>query len=693
MHSTPKKIRRDHAWYALRRTLPVWSFEENLKELVEYLPRCGVNEIWVKIDTEDFSHGQVPLEWARRYQECLFKIKEAMDGIGVLYSLNPWITTGMTDRGRNAHDLLPGLKTTVSNKGTKMNVWACPYSEVWRDHTDKLWTLYAQTRPHVIWLEDDIRTFEYEAQEFTCFCPEHMKRFSQRVGQKVTRQELAAAIIKPGKPHRWRKVFLDMQAEGRNDLAGFLAGIVHRTSPETSLGLMSSPPRAHCLEGRRWGEFCEALADGQAFYCRPSLANYWEGTMRGFYHTQDSIKLTRHCLPAGTSEQAEVENAPMTRYADSATYTFLKMAISFAMGCEAVALNLYDHCGTPMETEGAFGRMMSKKKPFLEALAKYSQQPGRYRGVQILHHDKAAYHKRLDKTSVHKDLTEDGYFTVPMLESHGISTIYDDAEVVATSGQVLEAYSDSEIRQILSRGLLLDGSAAYVLFRRGFGKEIGLKFIDKPKNMYTLQGVYAAEELFNKKFGGADKKFMTMVYRDREPVSFALLHPVKTAEIISRVVDADARRHTVCMYAYENKCGGRVAVHAVDLASAYCESFNHPFRAESLQKVVRWLGRGQVPVFARGEGVYPWVLRKDFGEETLLGFFNLTLDAWRFVELELSEKRSVDRLQVLSQAGRWKTDSALAAGKSAGRYTVRYDKPVPYDAPLFVRVRWKQTFG
>ena len=31
-----------HAWYALRRTLPTWSFEDNLKELVELLPRYGL---------------------------------------------------------------------------------------------------------------------------------------------------------------------------------------------------------------------------------------------------------------------------------------------------------------------------------------------------------------------------------------------------------------------------------------------------------------------------------------------------------------------------------------------------------------------------------------------------------------------------------------------------------------------------
>ena len=68
----------NNAWYALRRTLPTWSFEENLRELIEFLPRYQVDEIIVKVDTEEFSHGQPPLDWVREYQPKLFSIKTAM---------------------------------------------------------------------------------------------------------------------------------------------------------------------------------------------------------------------------------------------------------------------------------------------------------------------------------------------------------------------------------------------------------------------------------------------------------------------------------------------------------------------------------------------------------------------------------------------------------------------------------------
>jgi len=95
-----------HAWYALRRTLPTWSFEENLAELVECLPRYGVDEVIVKVDTEEFSHDQPPLAWVEAYQPRLHRVREAMEALGIVYSLNPWITLGHCDRGRGAAPVL-----------------------------------------------------------------------------------------------------------------------------------------------------------------------------------------------------------------------------------------------------------------------------------------------------------------------------------------------------------------------------------------------------------------------------------------------------------------------------------------------------------------------------------------------------------------------------------------------------------
>ena len=204
------ELRRDHvpsAWYALRRTLPPWSFEQNLAELIQWLPKYGVDELIVKIDTEEFSHGQPDLRWIRQYRPKLAQIAKEMEKLGIVYSLNPWITLGHIDRGRDSRPLLPGLQPIVGHDGAECRSCACPLCGIWRANIQEVWTLYAETEPRVIWIEDDIRTFNHLPVRYGCFCDRHLAAFAKRIGKEVCRKDLVDAILRPGEPHPWRREF------------------------------------------------------------------------------------------------------------------------------------------------------------------------------------------------------------------------------------------------------------------------------------------------------------------------------------------------------------------------------------------------------------------------------------------------------------------------------------------------------
>ena len=211
----------------------------------------------------------------------------------------------------------------------------------------------------MIWVEDDIRTFNHDPVRFGCFCPLHLRAFSKRIGRPVTRGQLVKAILKPGRPHPWRAAWLDLLAEGMIDTVGHLARTVHNVDPDICLGLMSSGHQVHGVEGRRWKPFTTVLADGRPLYSRAPMSNYMVGTLRGLYYSHDSIQGTRHVMPADTIEQTEVENYLYSHYGNSAVFTFLEMAVSFAYGSHGVTLNLFDHCGSPMKDEPIFGRMVA----------------------------------------------------------------------------------------------------------------------------------------------------------------------------------------------------------------------------------------------------------------------------------------------------------------------------------------------
>jgi hypothetical protein len=689
-----KPVSRPAAWYALRRTLPLWSFEENLRELIDYLPRYGVDELIVKVDTEEFSHGQVPLKWLEAYVPHLHRIREEMNKLGIVYSLNPWITFGHADRGRDGSAVIPGLQTCVGHDGAECTCCACPLCPQWRDHTARLWTLYAQTKPHVLWVEDDIRTFNHAPVLLGCFCPKHLQHFGRLVNAEVSREELVKAIYRPGEPHPWRKAFLDMQGRIMVDVVAQLARTVHKTSPATCMGLMSSGPRTHCMEGRRWNEFATALADGQPLYSRPPMGNYNEDSPRGFYYSHDSIKLTRHCLPKGAIDQTEVESWPFTLYSKSIKFTFVEMAISFAFGSAGLTMNLFDHAGTPMEMEPQMGQMLGRVKPYLNALAGRSQLPGTYRGVRMLYDSRESYFKRMIPNAWYEDLAADGHGMMCALESHGIPTTYDESAVTCATGQTIRALDDSAIRQLLSggKGLFLDGMAAAVLAERGFSDLIGLKQIDPPRSMDLWPDKpFSAEEFFNPDFGGADKMFLTLTLPSLGVHRVAArLRPRDEAQIVSKIVDPDGRRHDVFSYAYENQLGGRVFVHALDMKASYGISYHHPFRATQLHHAVNWLARGEAPFLVRGDGVYPLAFRKDCQEGVLLGLFNLSLDPWPAVEFSVGDVRPIGQFERLTPQGEWIHDPAIkiTTGKT-GAVTVQVNQAIPFEQPLFLWGKWQ----
>lgn len=539
-----------------------------------------------------------------------------------------------------------------------------------------------------MWVEDDIRTFNHEPVKYSCFCSLHLERFSERVGESVSREALVAAILGSGKPHPWRTEYLDMQAEVMIEMAEFLAKITHRISPTTAMGLMSSGPRQHCLEGRQWMDFGRTLADGPDLYSRPPMGNYWETSLRGFYYSQDSIKITRHCLPPGTIEQTEVENIPFTRYSKSVAFTFLEMAISFAYGSRGVTLNLFDHSGTPMEDEGWYGRMLEEKKPFLELLAEKAQLPGTYRGVRLLHFEKSSYYKELPKSAEYGDLLDESESIMEVLEGFGIPTTFDESEVIAISGQQIRAASDAEIAELLKKAILLDGEAAFVLAERGFGQDIGLSKI-LPSTCIDDVEVLAAEELHNEQFGGESKRFMTLTIPSlMERPWFCPAEVLSEVSVISAFVDADAVRKYPSMFAYENDQGGRVVVHLLDLAASFGIAFMHPHRMAQYQSAVDWLYRGEAPLLVAG-GVYPLTFRKDSGKQTLIGFFNLSLDPWETVEFKCYDLREVESVTLLVES-EWKADPCLTFTRNGCNVKVLLKRAVNFDVPIFLTINWRE---
>ncbi|MFA9480293.1 hypothetical protein ACERK3_18625 [Phycisphaerales bacterium AB-hyl4] len=625
--------------YALRRTLPTWCFADRLEELVRFCREAPVDEAVLKIDSEEFSQGLPTMAWVERYLPYLEQAKQRLESEGVAFSLNPWVTQGHLDRGRDLRTVFPEYCWMVGHDGVQCRAQACPRCPHFQRDIVAIWEQYASLNPNVIWIEDDIRTFNHLPARFACFCDGHLRALADRMDlDKITRNELVSHVLAPGKPHPWRTAWLDLQRDSMRELCSLLEQAVHRVSPRTRLGLMSSGPINHCLDGRDWRALSKTLAgDRGPIYSRPTLGNYTEKESQGLYESAAQILRTRHVMPAGTIEQTEVENVPFTGYAKSRVFTFMQIAISIASGCDGVTMNLFDHMGSSMSIDPHVVRMLNEKRSFLEklreAVGPCSVHSSTRMGVTVLHHERASDDRTVSTDDDYAALIPRDDWFEAALNRLGFPTTFVDSPLVAADGQMIGAFSDAQITSMLSRGLLLDAVAARTLQERGFGDLLGVEL--QPLETLNHSRVTAAEALVDPAFGGEADRYLTLTLPDLLGNGrYAPMQPSDHARPVSWIVNHKRERITPMITTYINRLGGRVAVLALEMASSFGAAFLHPYRQQQIQAILHWLSDGHVPVAIRG-GTYPLVLCTRLADRIVLTLFNLSHDAWPSVEGEL----------------------------------------------------------
>ncbi|MCL4553419.1 MAG: hypothetical protein M1305_07735, partial [Candidatus Marsarchaeota archaeon] len=579
----------------------------------------------------------------------------------------------------------PEVDLMVGHDGALSTACACPLSQGCRDATRELWHRYASLEPHVLWVEDDIRLLNHPPITYGCFCPLHMKEFSRRVGREVAREELVAALLAPGKPHPYRRIWLDTNREVMIDLASFLEKCVHEVSPNTRLGLMCSSPTSHAIEGRDWKPMTAALAGDKPLHVRPCMFNYAEESARGLYEAEYYFRATQHCVGSDAIIQTEIENVPFSTYSKSAKFTFLQIALSYIFGADAVTLSIFDHMGTPIELTPEFGNMLRDRKPYFEGLAERCRG-GDAAGVQLIHHFDGSYFTQLNEGDSHLSLSAEGHGWRKVLEPLGIPITYNESSIVALSGQVVRALSADQIRKLLSGGVILDLTAVRCLLQMGYGEHIGVSI---RREFRKYDEPLAAEEYFNTEFGGSDNAYLTLTLPDLGgDALMAKFEPASNAAIVSRMVDLDVQLKYPFLVLYENSLGGRVATYPIDIEYCAGPAFLNPWRKKQCDVLVDWLSQNKVPLVVNG-GVYPLPFRIDQEGYTVVGAFNLSMDDWPKVSFRLhSGGRKPSRIECIDPDGVWREERTATWRIEQDIVEVELRKAFPAHFIAALIIRW-----
>ncbi|MFI7388476.1 hypothetical protein [Streptomyces sp. NPDC049813] len=522
--------------------------ERRAHELASFCARSGVDEVVLLLAAEEFHPGHPTPDEEDAWYDTAATASAILRAAGLDVSLNPWVTTGHADRGRR--DRL-GFAPMVGPDGTTATAqasFACP---VWRTWLTSHYGRFAELGFRVLWLEDDFRYHNHAPLTWGGgFEPLMLERFARAAGEPVTRERLVAAVTAPGPPHPWRALLQRVWCTAQSEVASLVAEAVEKHSEGRSrLGLMSSVPGTHSVEGRDWTDLFERLSIGGEAVQRPHFAPYGDAPGTTLSSCVWLLEEQRSLRPAHIRSEPEIENWPHTVWSKSDTQTWSELVAAQLSGADALLLNLHPTYTGDAGRHPRIAELLRRSRPALDLAAERAATALGTAGVCLVLRPDTAAHTRTARAGALGDLAVDATPGADFLLRYGVPVTAEDAPVRALFGRTAHAVSDADVQQLLHEGLLLDGTAACILAQRGFAELLGVEISEVIDREAAGPYPYAYERTGDG----------TLLSVNVQP-ALARLRPLDGTAVLSTVHTPDGGPWGAARTLRTNAVGGRVAV-------------------------------------------------------------------------------------------------------------------------------------
>lgn len=451
-----------------------------IDKLVEHCKKYGFTDVMAMINAEELCVGHMTIAEAKNWVEMFKKERVKLIENGITFSINTWIEMGHNDRGwklKNGQN----YHTIVDYEGNESKFIACALDKNFRkDFLDYVYYLVSELTPDVYWVEDDYRYHNHPPIKFPCcFCDLHMAEYNKRLNANYTREEFASKVMEKGGLNKERKVFLDVERDSLTDFAREIGETVKKACKTTKVGLMSSQPGAHALEGRDWDKMFSALAQGSEKINRIHLAYGEPSGKEWLYEMNRNAMAVRAFTPKDAVVMPEYENGEPTAFGVSPRFMEFKLQSSAALSLKGMTYSIYGFTGNGVTDEFGYGDAVKNVTPYLQGVEDLGIDYYSLDGV-IVPVDPMASYKREIRTSFW-DLNPKDYTPAANLSIMGISYAYSTKKsfkdkVVALFGTVTFNFTDEELINLFKDNtVIVDGGAALELENRNLLYLIGAK--------------------------------------------------------------------------------------------------------------------------------------------------------------------------------------------------------------------------
>lgn len=470
--------------YSLRFAVdPGFTDEQSLEELPKFIAAAAIDDVMVFANVEELNTGHTDDAERVVFAELARRTAAVARGAGASMSLNPWHTIMHGDYGKRLRDG-QDFRLMVDPNGREAELTVCPLDPTWLDYLCGLYAFYARTNPRMLWLEDDFRYHNHWPLEWGgCFCDAHLAEFSRRAGRPLERAEFVSGLLAPGRPHEFRRIWLDTAAETLERAAAAVGEAVRAVSPGTSMGLMSSVPTVHAAEGRRWTALVTSLGGGRPAAVRLHLPSYVERRPAEYLMLLHSVSdLNRSLLPTGTAVYPELENFPYSRFSASLAFTRFQLLTAQVLDPAGITIDLFDLNGNGLVPAEGYQQVLARTKPYLERGRDSGVFGSPRTGVTVLVSEaSAATLQTVSGRSMTELYPREGWLGA-LLGGYGIPFRYATAPppggVVAVTGQYFRNLSEEAIRRLLAEHrTIVDAEAVDTLIQLGLGDLVGARSV------------------------------------------------------------------------------------------------------------------------------------------------------------------------------------------------------------------------
>ncbi|NMP38249.1 MAG: hypothetical protein GX051_09070 [Clostridiales bacterium] len=394
------------------------------------------------------------------------------------YSVGIWLSSlghGGSLVGINEQTNTEGFTRLTGITGEAPEDSFCPLDENFAEKYLSWISKLAKTGADMIMLDDDFR-LSYRAGGFGCFCDKHIQLFCERLGETLTREQLAEKIYCAGQ-NKYRDANLEIAGKTLRDFAKKIRATVDAVNPGMKLGA--------CVCMSVWDadgidsiEIAKILAGKNAPFMRLSGAPYWAALPHGMgvfanrlgYIIELERMQAHWCRNEKIEIMSEGDVYPRPRYnVPSAYLEGFDTALLADGKTDGILKYAIDYTSSPVYETGYTLRAARNKSLYTQIISRFSDKDDA--GITVACEMKKLRHKVFPNTPGAITEYGDNSFFQPeqaFLCDNSLPAGYSDGEVCVCFGENAKYIDITRFS-----GFILDAPAALILKERG--EDTGIK--------------------------------------------------------------------------------------------------------------------------------------------------------------------------------------------------------------------------